>query len=448
MNKELYSKEAEDSLVGSVFINPDIFFGLSEIVKSSSFKIDKNRWVWESFERLYEQKISIDPLTVSDDLERHKKLADVGGQSYITSLISQVPTSNNAESYARIVYKFSQDRAMLSFANNIANLAHDGKATEKKIRLIKEQLDEIENNVNVDDDFQPLSQLLDEVYEEALEREKDPKEVWGIPTGLNLLDKETGGQQGGELTFWVGEPGVGKTWLLTGIALEMSKNCPGGFLSMELKKQNIARRILSGVSGVHTKSMRSGIGIDWEKINSAVEENESLPLFLMYRSITSGQLYHIVRQAKRKYGFGFVVIDYAMLFVDSAKDETERTAIISKNLKNIATTFDVSVNCIHSVVKTGMDAAKDDSVSKSYMRGSGQQIHDADNVYFLTKYKQTDEKDGFLREEQTKRMATLWCKKGRELESSDFNIHLKRKENSPFFEEYDRNQAMRERGLL
>lgn len=439
-----HSREAEEATIGSVLINPDCYFGLQEIITANSFYIHRNKWIWESFTRLYESKTPIDIITISEDLEKQGHLKEIGS-SYLTALINQVPTSINAETYAKTVREHADKRMLIEFANSIAKQAYSNKPFTESITEIKSEVESIENKIIVEDDFQPLKEVFSEVYDEAEQRSKNPKDVWGIPTGLPKLDKETGGQQGGELTFWVGEPGVGKTWLLTGMAVEMSKYVAGGFLSMELRKQNIARRIMSGTSGVPTRNIRTGKDIDWNKINKAVEDNADLPLFLMYKSVTSNQLYHIVRQAKKKYNFGFMVIDYAMLFIDGAKDETERTAIVSRNLKKIANDFNISVNCIHSVVKTGMDNEADPM--KSGMRGSGQQIHDCDNLYYVTKYKQTSELDGFLREEQTKRMTTLWCRKGRELENSDFHLHLVRKGNSPFFGEYDRNAAQAERGF-
>ena len=442
-----HSREAEEALIGSVFIDPFLYFGLSEIVSPTDFYIHRNGWIWQAFGRLNEAKKDIDLITVADVLDGMGYLEEVGGAAYLTSLINQVPTSLNAETYANTVKGYSDKRGLLKFANRIAGLAYKDNSFSQAVTEIKQDFDAIENGVVVDDSFQPLKDVFSEVYDEAEERSKSPKEIWGIPTGLDQLDKETGGQQGGELSFWVGEPGVGKTWLLLGMALEMSKTSAGGFLSMELKKQSVARRVLSGASGVATKAIKTGFleASDWVRINKAVEENAGLPLYLMYESITSSQLYHIVRQAKKKYNFGFLVVDYAMLFVDTARDDTERTAIISRNLKQIATTFDITVNCIHSVVKTGMDNGSDPS--KSNMRGSGQQIHDADNVYFLTPYKQTSELDGFLREEQTKKMITVWCKKGRELENSDFHVHMVRKGASPFFAEYSRTAAQQERGF-
>jgi len=441
-----HSREAEEAVIGSVFIDPFIYFGLSEIVKPSEFYVIRHKWIWEVFRKLHESRTPIDLLTVADAFEKDGRLDELGGAAYLTSLINQVPTTLNAEAYAKTVKGYANSRSIIEFANNAAKLAYSNKPITESVSEIKSDLESIENGVIVEDDFQPLKEVFSEVYDEAEKRSHNPREIWGIRTGLDGLDRETGGQQAGELSFWVGEPGVGKTWLLLGMALEMSKEVAGGFLSMELKKQSVARRILSGTSGVPTRAIKTGKDIDWTKINKAVEENETLPLYLMYKSVTSSQLYHIVRQAKKRYNFGFLVVDYAMLFVDSAKDETERTAIVSRNLKQIATTFDITVNCIHSVVKTGMDNGGDPS--KSNMRGSGQQIHDADNVYFLTPYKKTNDEDGFLREEQTKKMITVWCKKGRELENSDFHTHLVRKGNSPFFGEYSRTAAQQERGLI
>lgn len=325
---------------------------------------------------------------------------------------------------------------------------NEAKPIADGIHSLKDQLEAIENNISVEEAFQPMVQIMGEVYDEIDERAKNPVDVWGIPTGNEKLDMETGGMQEGELTFIAGEPGVGKTFWALAAAYEMSRHFPGGFLSMELKRKSVGRRIVSGVSSVSVKSMRTGrvIPQDWFLITHAIEEAGNLPLYLDYNSYTTTQLHRVIRQAKAKYGFRFLFVDYAMLFLDAGKDDTERTGIISRNLKNIATTFDLAVICIHSVTKVGMDNNESDPL-KSYMRGSGQQIHDADNLFFLTKYHETNALDGFLREDEKKKMVSLWCKKGRELEDSSFVIHYVRRGKSPFFQEYDRHAAQLARNI-
>lgn len=444
-----HSREAEEATIGAVFIDPVLYWEIAEFLKPEHFYIHRHKWIWETFVKLNDKRSPVDLLTVADELERHGKLSEIGGPAYLTALVNQSPTSLNAIAHAKIVHAYAFRRRMIETANRMASIAYDGaKDPFSELSKFRDEIEDAQEGVVVEEQFQPLSSVMSDVYDELDERSKNPMDVWGIPTGLAKVDYETGGQQPGELTWVVGEPGIGKTWLELGLALDMAKFCPGGFLSMELKRQNVARRILSGTSGVSTRAIRSGNvrDGDWPLITHAIDTNSDLPLYLMYDSVTSDQLYHIVRQAKRKYGLGFLIVDYAMLFTDEAKDDTERTGMVSRNLKKIAVKFDIAIHCIHSVIKTGMDG--DGDPAKSYMRGSGQQIHDADNIFFLTKYHQTDPKDGFLREEDTKRMATFWCKKGRELENSDFHIHLVRKGKSPFFAEYSRVAAQQERGLI
>jgi replicative DNA helicase len=441
-----HSIEAEEAVVGSVLINPLCFYELSEFLKKDSFYIHRNGWVWESFEKMKNNHTPIDMLTVTEILDRDGKLDEIGGVAYLTSLVNQVPTSMNSHAYAKIVQEHAIRRDLLKTANRTATIAYDlNKDPLEAIHDLAIEIEGKQNNIVVEDDFQPLKSVMSDVYDEMELRTKDPKPIWGIPTGFSKVDYETGGQQYGELNYWVGESGIGKTWLLLGMGLKMSEFCPGGFLSMELKRQNIGRRILSGTSGVSNRAIRSGMidEKDWALITNAIDENVGRPLYLMYKSVSSQQLFHIVRQAKRKYNIGFLIVDYAMLFNDEARDDTERTGIVSRNLKTISTDFDISVHCIHSVTKSGMDQDTGDP-AKSYMRGSGQQIHDADNIYFLTKYHQTDPRDGFLREDATKNMATLWCKKGRDMENSDFHVHLVRKGKSPFFAEYSRISAQQD----
>lgn len=122
-----YSPEAEKAVLGSLLINPDVYADIAAILKSKDFYIHCNRWVWEAIQRLVERKVPIDMLTLSEELERAGQLAEIGGPAYLSGLLNQVPTSLNAESYARIVATHATRRAMIQAANQIATLAYDEK---------------------------------------------------------------------------------------------------------------------------------------------------------------------------------------------------------------------------------------------------------------------------------------------------------------------------------
>src|SRR5437868_12962867 len=74
--------------------------------------------------QLYEQREAADFITICDELERRNKLEDVGGASYITSLINQVPTSGNVEYYGRIVERNAILRRLIEAAGQIAAIAY------------------------------------------------------------------------------------------------------------------------------------------------------------------------------------------------------------------------------------------------------------------------------------------------------------------------------------
>ena len=118
-----HSREAEEAVVGAVLINPEAYYDVAQFLAADDFYINSNKWIWEAFMRLHEQRIPVDLLTLAEELDRSNLLADVGGSAYITSLINQVPSSLNAESYGRIVEGHSIRRKMITAANKIASIA-------------------------------------------------------------------------------------------------------------------------------------------------------------------------------------------------------------------------------------------------------------------------------------------------------------------------------------
>ena len=113
------SREAEEAVLGSVLINPDSYFEISQVIKPEDFYIIRNQWIWRAYMRLHDHKVPIDILTVSEDLEEQGQLGEIGGQAYLLALVNQTPTSLHAEAYAHIVEQTAIRRRMLAAANEI-----------------------------------------------------------------------------------------------------------------------------------------------------------------------------------------------------------------------------------------------------------------------------------------------------------------------------------------
>ena len=120
-----HSREAEEAVVGAVLINPEVYYDVAQFLSAEDFYIHRHKFIWEAFTRLHERRTPVDLLTLSEELDRVGLLAEIGGSAYLTSLINQVPSSLNAESYGRIVEGHSIRRRMINAANTIASLAYN-----------------------------------------------------------------------------------------------------------------------------------------------------------------------------------------------------------------------------------------------------------------------------------------------------------------------------------
>lgn len=83
-----HSREAEESVIGAIIINPPIFFDVASFLKLEDFYIHRHRYIWDAFHRLYEKRIPLDLLTLCEELQKAGLLEEVGGSAYLTSLIN------------------------------------------------------------------------------------------------------------------------------------------------------------------------------------------------------------------------------------------------------------------------------------------------------------------------------------------------------------------------
>jgi len=127
-----HSREAEEAVVGSVLINPEAYYDVADFLTAEDFHIHRLRWIWEAFTSLHEQRIPMDMLTVTEELDRVGHLAEVGGPAYLTSLVNNVPTSLHAEAYGRLVQQGSIRRRSFSPSGAFSQTAR--RSTEEPRR--------------------------------------------------------------------------------------------------------------------------------------------------------------------------------------------------------------------------------------------------------------------------------------------------------------------------
>ena len=421
------SREAEEALIGSVLLNPEILPGLD--IESQDFYDKKHRVIWQVLNELEQ----IDYVTVSERLKAKKKLAEIGGLDYLTRLINTTATSYHAGEYAKSVRDYARRRGLLKLANEIAKVAYDN---DKSIDVVTpEFIQKLADTSRIKYGAEHIKKFMSELWDDVEKKSTNPQDIWGIPTGFPAFDRVTGGLQEGELMLLSGEPGVGKSIFAMQLAAQMGESAPGVIYSLEMGSAQVARRLVSGQAKVPTRNLKSGRlqDNDWTNITQAIEKLSDLPIY-MSDSIgwTTTSLRADLARLKAQAGVKWFVLDYLYLLNDGqGMDEIARTQMAATGLKRLTKEIGPAGVAIHSMNKSGMGISE--APTNASLRGSGQVVYDADLIIYLTKYKQMD--DIMYSADEQERMRTLWFGKGRELEDPRKYINLEKTDHFPTFKE-------------
>ncbi len=201
--------EAESGVLGSIIIDPEAIVQVADFLKAEDFYRDAHRTIYEVIIQLYEQQQPADFITICDELEGRGKLEDVGGPSYVTSLINQVPTSGNVEYYGRIVERTAILRRLIHAAGEIAATAYQESDADVALEKAEQLIFNISQR-HAHADFSPLRDILSEYMSKLDQLHERRGSIVGVPTGFADLDRLTGGLQRSDLIILAARPAMGK----------------------------------------------------------------------------------------------------------------------------------------------------------------------------------------------------------------------------------------------
>ena len=124
---------AEQSVLGSVFISPEKLIAVREYIDPEDFYKYAHRVIFKAMISLSDQNDAIDATTVRAILDNQGDLQNIGGISYLVELVNSVPTSANAEYYAKIVAEKAMLRRIISRLTEAVNQAYEGAINSEDI---------------------------------------------------------------------------------------------------------------------------------------------------------------------------------------------------------------------------------------------------------------------------------------------------------------------------
>ncbi|MBO5715364.1 MAG: replicative DNA helicase [Clostridia bacterium] len=404
MNEELnrklpFSLIAEQSLLGSILIDPASINEVADIVKAEDFYITEHKQIYLAATELFMTNREIDVVTLIDMLV-HKGIYDKsGGEDYIRTLSEVVPTALNVKDYAKIVKEKSALRQLIEVCGEINETAFsEQESAAGIIELAESKIFAIAQGRDTKN-FKHIRDVLGAVYNNLHELSINPEAAHGTSTGFSGLDRVLVGMGNSDLILVGARPGMGKTSFTLNIATNVAqatkkKVC---VFSLEMSAEQLVSRILSSEALVDSYELRSGKLSDdsWEKIADASSRLATCDILIDDTSgITATEMKAKLRRVDN---LGLVIIDYLQLMQSDRRidNRVQEVAEISRALKIMAKELSVPIICCAQLSR-GPESRTDKKPMLSDLRDSGAIEQDADVVMFLyrNEYYKTDAAPG------------------------------------------------------
>ncbi len=381
-----YAMLAEQSLLGSILVDPESFNRIADIVSAGDFYLEQNQQIFSAMHGLFLASREIDVVTLIDMLVQKGVFNKAVGEEYIRLIAEVVPNALNVEDYARIVKDKSILRQLITACgeiNEIAyseqdDVAHTLDAAENKIFAIAQGKDT--------KNFRHIREVIGDVYAHLHELNTNKEATQGTATGFSGLDRVLAGMGKSDLVLVGARPGMGKTSFCLNIATNVAAATGQTvcIFSLEMSCEQLVSRIISSEAMVDSYALRTGAlkDEDWENIAHATTRLAGCDILI---DDTSGiTVTGMKAKLRRVKNLGLVVIDYLQLMQSDSRNDNrvQEVAEISRAMKIMAKDLMVPIICCAQLSR-GPESRTDKKPMLSDLRDSGAIEQDADVVMFL-----------------------------------------------------------------
>ncbi len=388
-----FDVEAEEAIIASLLVDEDAVYKIQGIVHPQDFYREQNRWAYEACLALWERKEGINQVTVAHELARRQRLEEVGGVSFLSRLVTELPTPIGVEHYAGIVRRDATYRLLISAAAQITQMAYQG-GPELDVALSRaENMILTLRGGQKLRDLVHIRSLLEDFWETPGIESVGATLMGAVRTGFVDLDVLLGGLKRSDLVIVAARPGIGKTSLALNIARNaaVGQNARVALFSIEMASDQLAQRLLASESGVDSTRLRLGEHTEAEErrvmhglgVLAGTEmyvDDSAAPTVMEIRAKAR-------RLAGEKGGLDLIIVDYLQLVHGVTTDNrVQEVSYISRGLKELARELDVPVLTCSQLSRAPEQRPSHIPILAD-LRESGSIEQDADVVVFI--YRET-----------------------------------------------------------
>ncbi|GMV53645.1 MAG: replicative DNA helicase [Chlorobi bacterium] len=431
-----HSTEAEIAVLGAMMIDREAVGRVLEILDADCFYHERHAVIFKTMLTMFERGVTIDLITLSNELQRAGLLEVVGGTLPLTEISLQTVSAANVEHHARIVLERFLKRKLIWVSSSIINDAYDDTtdALEEVDRAEQRIFEVAERRTRRS--YADMHRLTKHAVERILVMaDGSGSGITGVPTGYTQLDEMLSGFQKSDLIIIAARPSMGKTAFALSLARNAAREGKAvGIFSLEMAAHQIVLRLISAETEIGLHTLRSGRLTELQR-RTLVNRLDRLKDSRMYIDDSAGltpvEFRAKCRRMKSEHNIDVVFVDYMQLMhVQKAESREREISMISHTLKAVAKELDIPVIAL-SQLNRSLEARSDKRPILSDLRDSGSIEQDADVVMFIHRPDYFRSPDGATDDPANENMAEIIIGKQRNGPTGDVKLYYK-KENATF----------------
>lgn len=389
-----HSLEAERSVLGALLLDSNAYSKVADTgLEAADFYREAHGKIFEGIQDLISRGEPVDLITLTTTLKNKNTYDQVGGSPYLTGLFEESYSSAHVTHYSRIVKEKATLRRLISASYEIADRAFTGvENTEEFLDFAEKSIFEVTDS-KLRQSFASIKTILMDNMQTLQELAERKSAVTGLPTGFRDIDEKTSGLHPGQLIVIAARPAMGKTSFVLNLAERAAVRAKASIalFSLEMAKEELGLRLLSGVAKVDSSKLKTGRlqDRDWKNLTKAAGVLGDCRIFIDDTpAITVLEMRSRCRRLLADHGLNLVIVDYLQLMRGNTKggkanDSREREiSEISRGLKALAKELRCPVIAL-SQLNRSVESRPDKRPMLSDLRESGAIEQDADIVAFI-----------------------------------------------------------------
>ena len=383
------SMEAEKSVLGGIFLKPDCFGDIIEIISPNDFYKVGHRYIFEAMTDCYNTGENIDPIVVMNKLKKINKFDEIGGESVFYDVISGAVTAAHIDVHAKIIKEKSILRKLGDVGTKIVEMSYDGY---EDVDTILDKAETLIFKISENKESKDVISIKDAMTTEFMRLEEvfnNKGVATGISSGFSNFDEKTSGFNPSDLIVLAARPSMGKTAFALNLALNAAMKGDKSVLifSLEMSSSQLLQRLLAVQSGIGLQKIRNGFleEEEWGRLGIASGQlAESRINIADVPNVNVLEIRAMARRLKAMNKLDMIVIDYLQLIKGTGRGDNRQQEIsdISRSLKGIARELNIPIIALSQLSRAPEQRA-DRRPMLSDLRESGAIEQDADMVVFL-----------------------------------------------------------------